>query len=112
MERADHQAGADQKDERERDLNDHEDVASAKLFAAGTECAAAFADASAEAHAGVLEDRDTGEEPAGDQSHDQGEEQDGAVDADFVNARKIFGRDRNEEAKADARRAPGRQRFR
>ena len=97
----DHQAGANQQDEGERDLDDDEDVARTVLFTAGAEGAAAFADSGAEANAGVFDNRDAGEKRAGNKCYDQREDKHRTIDADFANARKVFGRDGNQNAKTN-----------
>src|SRR5258708_6382562 len=87
-ESANHQAGADQQDERESDLHDDKDTSRAMLLLALAERAAALADAGAEAHSGVLKDRNGTKQDAGQQGNEKREEQDAAINADFTKARK------------------------
>src|SRR5580698_1077292 len=65
-ERADHEARADEKNQGESDLHNHKSAARAVLFATAAVGAAAFANAGAEADAGVLENRNAAEEDAGE----------------------------------------------
>src|SRR5260370_7482006 len=58
------------------------------LLAALAECASAFADAGAQLRASVLEDRNGAEEKARENGNGDGEEQDRAVDTNFMNPRK------------------------
>ena len=95
---ADHEARADEENESEGDLNDDKDAADAVLFAASAVGAAAFADASAEADSGVLENGDRAEEHARENGDSEGEEQDGRVDADFVDARNAGRSNQDEDA--------------
>src|SRR6266852_4371056 len=63
------------------------------LLLALAESAAALADAGAEAHSGVLKNRNGTKQDAGEQGNEKCEEQDAAVNADFTKARKSRGSD-------------------
>ena len=65
-ESANHQAGADQQDERESDLNNDKDAARAMLLLALAEGPAALADAGAETYSGILEDGNGTKQDAGE----------------------------------------------
>jgi len=82
-----HEAGANEENQSESDLNNDEDAARAMLFAALAVGAAALPNAGAETDTGVFEDGDGAEEDAGENGDDEGEEENGAVNADFVDAR-------------------------
>ena len=68
-------------------MNDNENAARAVLLAALAVRAATLADAGAEANAGVLENGDGAEKDAGENGDGESEEQNGAVDANFVDTR-------------------------
>ena len=55
---ADHQPRADEQDQRQRHLHDHQRLACAMPFAALAQRAATFAEAAVHARAGILDDRD------------------------------------------------------
>ena len=63
---ADHEARADEQNQRESDLHDDENAAGAVLFAATAIGAAAFANASAKSNASIFENGDAAEEDAGE----------------------------------------------
>src|SRR5258708_5640846 len=73
------------------------------LLAALAECASAFADAGAQLRASVLEDRNGAEEKARENGNGDGEEQDRAVDTNFMNPGKPVGGYSHERSKG----APG-----
>ncbi len=98
LEGTDHQAGADEEHESERDLHDDENAASAMLLAALAIGAAALADAGAETHARVFKNGNGAEKDAGENGDGESEEEDSAVDADFVDARDAGGGDGDEGA--------------
>src|SRR3984893_1334132 len=93
-----HEAGTDEKDQGYNDLIDDEDAASSVLFARLREGAAACADGGAEANAGVFENGNAGDEEAAKQSDGESEEENGAVDADLIDARKSGRGDGHEDA--------------
>ena len=70
-----------------------EDAARAMLLLALAEGAATFADAGAEAHSGVLEDGNGAKQDAREKGNQKCKEQDAAINADLVNARKSRGGD-------------------
>src|SRR5712692_2091056 len=73
------------------------------LLAALAERATAFADARAQLRAGIFENGDGAEKETGEDGDGYGEEQDGAVDADLMNARQPVRRHNHERAQG----APG-----
>src|ERR1700690_3010707 len=93
---ADHQARADQENERKVYLNDDENVARAMLFTALAKRASAFAKSGVEARSGIFENRNRGEKQAGEERDSQSKEEHGNIDADFVQAGQPGGRQRHE----------------
>ena len=110
LECADHQAGANQQDERKRHLHNHQHFARAMPFAALAQCASAFAQAGVDLHSGVLDYRKHADDDADKERSPGGKKQDRKIDADLVQTRQTGGSSRDQHAQR--RKGQGRVRLR
>src|SRR5262249_37739534 len=86
--RADHQAGANQKNERQGHLHDNKHAPRTVLISALADAPSSLANACGEMYAGVFKDGNTANQQAGEERRKQSEKQNGSVNADFVDARQ------------------------
>ncbi len=100
LEASNHEPGAHQKNQRERDLSDHEKAARAMPLAAFASATASFLERRGEALAAVLEEREEPEEDSGEQRDSEGEQQHRRVDPDLVQTGKALGSDGDEKTNA------------
>ena len=83
----DHQARADQQNQGQGDLHNDQDASGAVAFASGTGAAPTVAEAGADStRSRIFVDGDEAETGAGDERHQYGEDEDGRVDGDLVEA--------------------------
>ncbi len=100
LERADHQAGADEEHHGQCDFRCHQRVARPVTFASVARAASAGLQGGRQVRPGELHRRQEAEQQAGEQRHANREEHDRSVDPDVLDPGKPFGRHRNEEADA------------
>ena len=81
---ADHEPGADEQHQRQRDLHDDQGLARAMPLAALAQGASSFAETAVHARAGILDDRDGANEKAGEERERKSEEQHRKVDPRVV----------------------------
>ena len=93
--RANHQPGANQQDERQRDLHDDQSVSRAMLLAALAERASSLAEAGVQMRAGILEDWNRAEQQTGKKRDRERKQKHRHINPDFVEAWKARGRHRN-----------------
>ena len=115
LEGADHEAGADQQDQRERHLHDDENAARAMAVFALAERAAAAAQGVGKVRARVFEDGNQAEEQSCRQRNDQRECEHPRIDGDVFDARQVRQAGRGKQAERpvgqrQAERAAGRGR--
>ena len=87
--RTDHQAGADEQDERHRDLRDHQEPAGPLAITTVADRPTAACQGRGQPRIRVAHDREQPETDARQQRHPAGEDQRHPVDPDFLDARKI-----------------------
>ena len=100
LEGAHHQPRADQQDDRQGDLGDHERVARAVAFAAVARAAAAFLERGRQPRAREAQHGNEAEEDTREERDAQREGQHDGVDADLVEARQVLRPDCREQADA------------
>ncbi len=98
LERSNHESGADEQDERQRDLHDDERIARPMALPARAGRASTAAEHAGDARAGVLEHRDGAEQQADGQRQHEREPQRGKVEGDLGKPRQVAGGERHQQA--------------